>query len=469
LNFRSPSATIGAMFDSFRSLFQNWISIAGAVVTSIAAVLFAAVFLLDLVGYRANPYIGIVFFLIVPGIFLLGLLIIPIGIWRERRRRRAGHARSELHWPTLDLNNRRTREIALSVVLLTIVNVLIVSLAAYRGVEEMDSVAFCGQVCHEVMEPEYVAYQDGPHSRVSCVQCHIGPGAPWFVRSKIDGVRQVFAVLMNSHERPIPSPVRTLRPARDVCEQCHWPEKFHGDKVNVIREYAEDEQNTETITTLQVHVGGGSQRLGLASGIHWHMNVANEIEYVATDDKRQEIAYVRLRDRFGNVKEYYAEGVPRDRIATGERRRMDCMDCHNRPSHPFAPSAARAVDEAMARGEIAQALPFAKREAVAALTRTYSDKQAALDTIAERLRGFYRENYRAIYDQQRAEVERGVRAAQALYQRNVFPSMRVGWGTYPTNIGHIQSPGCFRCHDENHKASDGSVIRQECDLCHTVS
>ena len=460
---------MGPMLREFRSLFSNWISVSGALVTSIAAVLFAAVFLLDAFGYHSNPYIGIVFFLVVPAIFLVGLLVIPVGIWRERRRRRAGRPASLLHWPTIDLNNSHTRHVALAVVLLTIVNVLIVSLAAYRGIEEMDSVAFCGQVCHEVMEPEFVAYQDGPHSRVTCVQCHIGPGAPWFVRSKIDGVRQVFAVLMDSHERPIPSPVRTLRPARDVCEQCHWPEKFHGDKVTVIREYAEDEQNTETVTSLQIHVGGGSERLGIATGIHWHMNVANEIDYVAIDDKRQEIGYVRLRDRFGNVKEYYAEGVTPERIAAGERRRMDCMDCHNRPSHPFAPSAERAVDNAMALTEISRDLPFAKRETVAALKDTYPNQEVALQAIAERLRGFYRDNYRDIYDGRGQELDRTVRAAQALYRRNVFPSMKVGWGTYPNNIGHFTSPGCFRCHDDNHKASDGSVIRQDCELCHTFS
>jgi hypothetical protein len=387
----------------------------------------------------------------------------------ERRRRRSGRAPSHPHWPRLDLNNAHTRHVVFAVVLLTIVNVLIVSLAAYRGIEEMDSVGFCGQVCHTVMQPEFVAHADSAHSRVTCVQCHIGPGAPWFVRSKIDGVRQVFAVIGNTYERPIPSPVQNLRPARDVCEQCHWPEKFHGDKVDVIREYGEDEKNTETVTTLQVHVGGGSQRLGVATGIHWHMNVANEIEYIATDDKRQEIGYVRLKDRFGNVKEYYAEGVSRDALAKGERRRMDCMDCHNRPSHPFAPSAERAVDDAMAMKEISPALPFAKREAVKALKETYPDQQVALDRIAEQLRGFYRTNYESLYNGRRAEVERTVRAAQGLYQRNVFPGMKVGWGTYPSNIGHVAFPGCFRCHDESHKAADGSVIRQDCEMCHTIS
>jgi hypothetical protein len=457
------------MLRSFRSLFQNWISIAGAAITTVAALLFVAVFLFDAFGYHSNPYIGIVFFLIVPAIFLCGLAIVPIGIWREHRRRRTGHAPSRLHWPRIDLNDRHTRHVAVAVLLLTVVNVLIVSLAAYRGIEQMDSVSFCGQVCHEVMQPEFVAYQDGPHARVVCVQCHIGPGAPWFVRSKIDGVRQVVAVLRNSHSRPIASPVRDLRPAREVCEQCHWPEKFHGDKIVTIREYADDENNTETVTTLRVKVGGGSERLGVATGIHWHMNVANEIEYVATDDKRQEIGYVRLRDRMGNVREYFAEGVTREQLDNGERRRMDCMDCHNRPSHPFAPSAERAVDNAIATGEISQRLPFVRREAVAAVKEAYQDEQAALDAIARRLRGFYRDKYRDIYDRGRSEVERSVRTTQALYQRNIFPSMKVGWGTYPSNIGHVASPGCFRCHDESHKTKDGRAISQECELCHTIS
>jgi hypothetical protein len=456
------------MIAAFRSMFRNTVSIVGAVLATIGAVAFVVVFLADLFGLHSNPYIGIVFFLVLPVVFLLGLALIPVGIWLERRRRRAGKPPSEHHWPRIDLNNARQRGIAFSVLALTIVNVVVVSLASYRGVEYMDSVEFCGQVCHEVMQPEFVAYQDGPHARVTCVDCHIGSGAPWFVRSKLSGTRQVFAVLFDSHERPIPSPVENLRPARDTCEQCHWPEKFHGDMIKTIREYAEDEPNTESVTTLHIHVGGGSERLGLATGIHWHMSVANEVEYVATDATRQVIPYVRLRDSSGRVKEYVVDGFTPDQIASGERRRMDCMDCHNRPSHPFALSAERAVDEAMATGEIAAALPFIKREAVAALKHEYANQQAAVDAIAARLREFYRKNYLAVYNGERQAVERAVGATQRLYTRNVFPSMRVTWGTYPNNIGHVAFPGCFRCHDEEHKASDGSVIRQDCELCHAM-
>jgi len=447
-------------------MLRNRLSVAGTALAALGGLLFVGVFLLDLFGFHTNPYIGILFFLVFPTIFGLGLLLVPLGAHFERRRRRAGRAPSDLHWPRLDLNDAHQRRVFFSVAALTIVNIVVASAATYRGVEFMDSVTFCGQVCHEVMQPEFAAYQDSPHSRVTCVECHIGPGAPWFVRSKLAGTRQVFAVLKSSHERPIPSPARDLRPARDTCERCHWPEKFHGDKIRVIREYAEDEANTETVTTLQVHVGGGSERLGIATGIHWHMNVANEIEYVALDEQRQSIGYVRLRDRRGQIREYFAEGVTSAQLEGRERRRMDCMDCHNRPAHPFALSAERAVDNAMGIGEIARDLPFAKRETVAALKGDYPDHAAAATAIATRLREFYRTQHADLYAPRRQDVERAVRAAEQLYRRNVFPQMRVGWGTYPNNIGHMMFPGCFRCHDGSHTARDGTVIRQECDLCH---
>lgn len=448
------------------SVLRNRVSVSGAALASLGGILFVGVFLLELFGFHTNPYIGIVFFIVFPTIFGAGLVLIPFGAYLERRRRRAGRAPSELRWPRLDLNDAHQRRVFFSVSALTLVNLVVASAATYRGVEFMDSVTFCGQVCHEVMQPEFAAYQDSPHSRVACVACHIGPGAPSFVRAKLSGARQVLAVLMASHERPIPSPVENLRPARETCEQCHWPEKFHGDKVRVIREYADDEANTETVTTLQVHVGGGSERLGIATGIHWHMNVANEIEYVALDKQRQSIGYVRLRDRQGQVREYFAEGVTQDQIEGLERRRMDCMDCHNRPAHPFALSAERAVDNAMAAGAIARDLPFARRETVAALKGDYPDHEAAAAAIATRLRDFYRTGHAELYASRREDVERAVRAADDLYRRNVFPQMRVGWGTYPNNIGHTAFPGCFRCHDGAHTARDGAVIRQDCDLCH---
>jgi hypothetical protein len=438
------------------------------VLTTISASVFLIVFLADLFGLHTNPYLGILFFLVLPGVFLFGLALIPLGAWLERRRRARGRPASQIHWPRIDLNDPVHRRAAVITFALTMANIVIVSLAAYRGIEYMDSVAFCGQVCHSVMKPEFTAYQDGPHSRVTCVQCHIGAGASWFAKSKVSGTRQVLAVTFHTYSRPIPSPVQNLRPARDTCEQCHWPEKFHGDKIVRVFEYGEDEKNTESITTLQVHVGGGSERLGIAQGIHWHMNVANEVEYIATDDKRQVIPWVRVKDRFGNVREYTAEGAKPEDLATGERRRMDCMDCHNRPSHPMAATPERAVNQLMARGDIPKTLPFVRREAVKALKASYATQERADEGISRSLRDFYRSQYPTDFMSRRQEVEKAANAAVDIYRRNVFPEMNVAFGTYANNVGHMDFPGCFRCHDDNHKSKEGKAIGQDCETCHKI-
>lgn len=449
-------------------LARNPVSWAGAALVTLSAGLFLLVYAFELAGWHPNPYIGIVFFLMMPGLFLFGLVLIPIGMWREAQARRRGVIRGPWHWPVVDLNTPRQRRVVGIVALLTVANLVIISLAAFRGVHHMDSVEFCGQVCHEVMEPEFVSFKAGPHARVGCVACHIGPGAPWFVRSKLSGARQLYAVAFNTHSRPIPSPVHNLRPARDTCEQCHWPEKFHGDKVRALREYADDEGNSETLTVLRLHVGGGSENVGPVEGIHWHTSRANEIEYIATDDNRQVIPWVRLRKPNGEVKEWVADGVSAEALAAGERRRMDCMDCHNRPSHTFAASAERAVDQAIAQGQISRSLPFVRREAVRLLKEAYPSHEAAGTAIRGGFEAFYRAERPAVIADSRPALDGAITTVQRLYDRNVFPSMKVTWGSYANNIGHMDFPGCFRCHDDSHKAKDGTTIGQDCSTCHTL-
>jgi hypothetical protein len=449
-------------------VLRNPVSAVGAGLTTIAAGLFLFVFFADVFGIHTNPYMGVVFFLIMPAIFLLGLMLIPIGVMRERRRRRLGLAPSTLEWPNLDLRDPRVRRLAGLVTALTLANVLIVSLATYRGLEYMDSVEFCGQLCHVVMEPEFAAYQDGPHSRVKCVDCHIGEGADWFVRSKLSGTRQIFAVALNTFERPVPTPVHNLRPARETCEQCHWPDKFHGDKIEVVREFSEDEANTMTETSIRLHVGGSSGS-GRATGIHWHTSADHEIEYVAVDEKRQEIPYVRLTDRrTGVVKEYMVEGTDTAKLSGGERRRMDCVDCHNRPTHAFAASADRALNTAMAGGRLPADLPFLRREGATVLKASHDTREAAFAGIDRAIRGFYAEQYPTVSQERRADVDRAVAGLQYIYSRNVFPRMGVTWGTHVNNRGHMDTLGCFRCHDDEHKTASGEVIRQDCDLCHSI-
>ena len=428
------------------------------------AVLFIVLFLLDLFGYLANPYLGLLLFVAVPATFVLGLLLVPVGIWADGRRRRRYPGASQPEWPVIDLRRPRHRSVLAGVAVLTVANVVILSMAAYGGVHYMETARFCGTTCHVAMEPQWAAYQVAPHARVACVECHVGPGAGALVESKLAGTRQLFQVVTGRVPRPVPSP-ETMRPARDTCEHCHWPEKFHGDKVRVIREYADDEPNTETATTLVVHVGGGSATRGIGTGIHWHMNIDNLVEFVALDGEEETIPYVKFTDRSGKAKEYFADGVTPEQLTGGHRHRMDCMDCHNRPAHTFQATPERAVNEAIAQGRIPRELPFVRREAVAALAAEYPNRGQALAAIATRLRSFYRDRAEAPAAQL---VERAVAGAQDAWARNVFPQMNVKWGTYPNNIGHVDFPGCFRCHDDSHKARDGTVIRQDCELCHAM-
>jgi hypothetical protein len=335
-----------------------------------------------------------------------------------------------------------------------------------KGLEYMDSVPFCGTVCHTVMEPEHTAYLDGAHARVKCVECHIGPGASWFVKAKVDGIRQVWAVTFNTFSRPIPSPVHDLRPARDTCEHCHWPDKFTGDVVKTIPNYNDDESNSENSTTLQIRVGGGGWRRGGPHGIHWHTGVNHKVEYFPADDQRQEIPYVRLTNAEGKVVEFVKEGFDRSRVNESQMRTMDCVDCHNRPAHRFAPTPERAVDAALWNQSLPQTLPFVRREAVAALKESYPDRATAEREIRTRLEKFYGASYPALANDPR--VEQAVSGVQRIFTHNVFPAMNLTWGTHPNNLGHTDSPGCFRCHDEEHKSKDGGTISQDCETCHKM-
>jgi len=408
------------------------------VLTTISASLFLVVFLADLFGLHTNPYIGVVFFLLLPGAFLLGLVLIPLGAWLEKRRRAAGKPPSAAQWPRIDLNDPTQRRTAVLVFLLTIANVVIVSLAGYRGVQYMDSVSFCGQTCHTVMKPEFIAHQYGPHANVKCVDCHVAPGATGFVAAKTAGTRRLVAALAGTYPTPVVPAARQLPTVKETCEQCHSPQLARGDRIRDVVEFADNEKNVPSTTRLKMHVGV----------IHQHN--ARDLEFIATDRERQMIPYVRVTDPDGRVREFVTAGTTSEQIAKGERRRMDCMDCHNRPSHVVAPTPDRAVNEAMGRGAIPLTLPFIHREAVKALKAGNSAM----------LRDFYHSAG--------PDLDRAVGAVQEIHDRNVFPAMKVTFGSYPNNVGHVDSPGCFRCHDGEHKSKDGAAIGQDCETCHAI-
>jgi hypothetical protein len=441
------------------AITRNSISLCGSALTSAAAILFISFFIGESIGLRGGPYLGILIFVIFPALFVFGLALIPIGIVWQRRRVRRATARGEEAGalPIIDLNRGRTRTLLLVFLAATLVNVVIIAISTYKAVEVMDSTSFCGQSCHSVMAPEYTTYRRSPHSRVACVSCHIGPGAGWFVKSKLSGSWQLISVNLNLYPRPIPTPVHSLRPARDTCEQCHWPDKFVGDRLKVITHFQDDEANTALKTVLLLRVGGMQGRA--SKGIHWHVDPGVSIRYLA-DDKRETIGTVELTRPDGTTTTYKTPDAP----SGGAWRTMDCVDCHNRPTHIYR-TPEEEIDHSMAEGRIDPALPFVHREGLKALTAQYASQDEAKTKINEALEAFYGKEHPGADP---AKVAAAARELNEIYSTNVFPSMNIKWGTYPSHLGHVNSPGCFRCHDGEHANAGGAVIPQDCDTCHNA-
>jgi nitrate/TMAO reductase-like tetraheme cytochrome c subunit len=405
--------------------------------------------------------------MVLPALLIFGLLLIPIGMWLERRRRARMLPGQIPRFPRIDLNNRAQRSAFAFFITFTALFITLSAVGSYRAYQFTDSVQFCGQLCHTVMDPEYTAYLQSPHARVACVDCHVGAGASWYVRSKLSGSYQVYSAIFHKYPRPIPTPVANLRPAQQTCEQCHWPSRFFGAQLKVFTHFANDEKNTPRQIRMLINTGGGDPATGLPSGIHWHMNIANEITYITTDAQHQVIPWVRVRNRQTNqVTIYAAKDSPlkAEEIERGPKHVMDCIDCHNRPTHVFTPPEV-SVDNAMLAKKLDPNLPFIKLQATTALAGNYTSNDEAMAAIDKDLHNFYATKYP---QQARAAVDNAVQQVQAIYSKSIFPYMKVDWRTHPSNIGHFYFPGCFRCHDGNHVSAEGKVVTKDCNACHTV-
>lgn len=432
---------------------SNPISLAGVVLVTTAGVLWIFLLPILLRGEADNPYLGIPAFLLLPALFLLGLVLIPAGMALRRSRIRHQGGMPDI-LPPLSLASAEFRRLAAFVGATTVVNVIIAGVWGYSAVSYMDSVRFCGTTCH-VMQPEYTAYQKAPHARLACTACHVGSGAASFLQSKIAGTRQLVALVSESYSRPIPAPVETMPPAREICEGCHWPQRSLPPQVLVRTSYESDQANTASTTVLVM-------KTGAIHGSH------QGVEFVALDRERQKIVRVsKVTDSGSAIYDSTTLPATAEQLAAGQRRIMDCLDCHNRPAHTFElPESA--VDRAITAGRISASLPFIKREAVAALRQEYPDRDTAVRQIAERLNAFYRASYPVLAQTESAAIQNAVAVAQSIYLDNVFPEMAVFWGSYPNNLGHVAFPGCFRCHDGTMTGPAGRVISSDCTSCHEL-
>jgi nitrate/TMAO reductase-like tetraheme cytochrome c subunit len=453
---------------AFPPSFYNVLTLLGTAIATVSFGLILFLMLLESMATAPKPYMGIIAFVILPAILLISLAVAVAGILREQRRERLGKPRG-LHLPKVDLNNPRHRTAFIASSIIIVALLMFSAFGSYQAYEHTDSDQFCGETCHTVMEPEYTAYQFSPHARVGCVKCHIGPGAGWYVRSKLSGAYQVYATLFNKFPRPIPTPIENLRPAQETCEQCHWPKHFFSEKLVKNTYFLSDKTNARWTLDLLVKIGGGNLEAGPTSGIHWHMNIANELTYATADSQRQSIPWIRSKRADGSVTIYRTvDNPPSDsELMKMKKRRMDCIDCHNRPTHIYHPPAS-SINHVMSLGWIDASLPAIKGVAVKALENSYTVKSIALDSIEVFIKEFYNTNFPDLMKSRFAAIERSIEEVQKIYSRNYFPEMNVSWKKFPDNIGHLYYPGCFRCHDGKHVADDGKVLSRDCNICHTI-
>ncbi len=455
---------------------RSRVSLLGAMIVTITTPFLFGAMIYDALFHIGNTYYAAAVYMLLGPAFLGGLVMIFVGLlfFKGKEEVKLFTMAYLQDYFTDAKKFRRMRKILFFTVFLTCVNVFIFSLLGYRSYHYMESVSFCGEFCHTVMNPERTAYLNSPHSRVACVECHIGSGAGWFVKSKISGARQLFAVALNTYPRPIGTPVHGLRPARDTCEECHRPEMFHGEKLVIKDKFREDENNTHLKTVLLMKIGSAGDRAKSSHGIHWHVAPENKITYKASDHSRLTLPEVTLTKADGSTVVYRSSDADELLQDAGheaghevESREMDCIDCHNRPTHIYLPADV-AIDDKLLNGEIPVALPFVKKMAMAIVTRDFASQDEAKATIEAELTAFYKENYGELLVTQPEILPRAIAGIQKAYCDNVFPDMNIVWGTYSNHLGHVQDSGCFRCHDEEHESEDGEVISMDCDTCHVI-
>jgi NapC/NirT cytochrome c family, N-terminal region len=434
-------------------LTGHWVSMTGTALVTLAGFSWLFLLPLNVSGHANNPYIGLFAFIVLPMIFFSGLLLIPLGAALARRRVAQGIAAApdpKAIW----------RRAGIFFAVMTLANLVIGSQLSYRAVAHMETVQFCGQTCH-VMKPEYTAHLRAPHASVDCVACHVSPGASGFIKAKMAGTRQLLAVTLNNFPRPIESAMESNRlvSSAETCENCHQREKPMRPALRVTTKYKDDETNTPTKTVLMMMV----------DRIHGaHLGPGVEIRYAASDKKRQTIPWVEYRSSVsGPPKTYLASDAKPETIAALPTFTMQCVDCHNRAAHSFE-VADRAIDGAISRGGIPADLPFIKKTGLALIQAEYQSQQEAASKIGAGLSDFYRAKYPDVFARRSSDIGAAGRALIAVYSANVFPDLKVGWGTYVNNLGHTDYPGCFRCHDDSHAAADKKTIPQDCATCHNA-
>ena len=450
--------------------FYSWTTIIGAMLASTSILLIIFTLIISFVfPSEGGNYLGLFTFIILPVFLIIGLILIPIGTMRKMKRDKKQEIKREVKFPIVNLNDASQRMVVFIFLFVTSIFLLLTALGSYEVFHYTESNEFCGTLCHDVMEPEYVTYHGSAHARVHCVECHVGSGVDWYVKSKLSGMYQVYSVLAKAYPTPIETPIHNLRPAQETCEKCHWPQKFYDPKFVTKKHYLTDEENTEWNIQLLMKTGPQHSALGLSEGIHWHINPDVQIEYTSTSRKRDtivEVTYTNLSTGESRVyKNEESEEV--SSVEAHQTRTMDCLDCHNRPSHDYL-SPTHFVDDAITAGKISRDIPEIKSIAMGILVKEFPTSDSAMSYISARIHKYYSRNYDEFYASNKPMLESAIAAIQEGYNNNIFPFMKAQWSAYPNYLGHVESLGCTRCHNDNFKSEDNHVISRDCNLCHVI-
>jgi nitrate/TMAO reductase-like tetraheme cytochrome c subunit len=449
--------------------YFNYTSFLGTLIAFIAWITFFVLLIWSQVSSADNSYFELFTYMVVPGFLLLGIVLILAGMYLKRRKLRKRTSELESKRFVIDLNDKKTRNGLLVFMTVTVFFVLCTAIGSYQGFRYTESVGFCGRLCHKVMNPEYVAYQNSPHANVTCVECHVGEGVNWYVKSKMSGLRQVYKYMTETYPRPIATPIENLRPARETCEKCHWPQKFYNNTIRQEKYYLSDSLNTEWNIILNIKVAASHQSLGFIEGIHWHINPDVEMEYKA-NAKRDTIYWIKVTNKKTGKETIFQDEdniISTQALNKIEARTMDCMDCHNRPSHEYR-SPTFYLNNLLTSQKIPASVPWLKYAAKEALYVPYSTSDSAKEGISDKIISFYRMKYPDVYSTFEKEIKNAIPEIQSAYSQNAFPEMKVTYANYPRNIGHMESNGCFRCHNGKNKSADGKIINRDCNLCHTI-
>jgi len=438
----------------------------GVALTSSAFFMFLFMEIARMTGLITNAYVGLVSYLVLPLLFIVGLIMIPLG-WK-RRQRKTGKSPSEL----MEQQFERTAlekgffgsSFFQTVALLTMVNVLFMIIAGSQTLSFMDEPEFCGTACHSVMNPEWQTYQVSSHANVSCVSCHVGEGAEALLESKLNGLWQMASVTFDLYERPIPTPVHQLRPARETCEKCHWPAKQYGEELVKKVTYSNDEWTRPSYTTLGIKIDADTRTD--RKGVHWHIAEGVEMTYTSIDPKRQKISEVTVKYPDGHERTFINKKLV-DHDTSSEERVMDCVDCHNRATHVYK-DPEHIVDAFLAEGKLPVDLPYIRREALSALRNGSPDKDLGREMVSTHLFKFYQKQYPEIRHTRQKELSQVGELLAAEYDRYIHPNMQITWNSYPSNLGHDANSGCFRCHHKDMVNDDLVSVSSDCTVCHDI-